>query len=117
MLVSGHTAWRDDARAVALLSQFVRLRGRARWEVLIKSFIRALRFDATTYQLPRGGGAVKANSFDPAGESHELHQANAPPVEVNLVTLQTVKRRRGMGVMVVVPSFAKSQQRDPPVVS
>src|SRR5277367_338262 len=49
-------------------------------------------------------------------ESKLREHPYAIPVEVNLVPLQTVAGRDGMGMMVIVPTFAESEQRHPPAI-
>ncbi len=63
------------------------------------------------------GRQGEAHPFDRSCQSEELHDANAPPVEIDLVLGKSMARRGWIRMMIVVPAFAKSQQRDPPTVS
>src|SRR5437773_10233320 len=58
----------------------------------------------------------QTDKFDPFCESQKLHDANAPPVEIDLVPGEPMARRGRVRMMIIVPAFAKGQQRDPPVV-
>ena len=58
-----------------------------------------------------GGGA---NGF---GDAQELQQLELDPGQVELIPRQTVARRGGVGMVIVVPAFAEGDQRDPPVVA
>src|ERR1700722_5081688 len=46
---------------------------------------------------------------DLGGETEHLKHPNPVPVDINLVPLQAVTRRRWVGMMVVVPPFAECQ--------
>ena len=59
----------------------------------------------------------KTHQFYSSSEPQKLHDANAPPVDVYLVPGKSMARRGWMRMMIIVPAFAKRQQRDPPVVS
>src|SRR5207244_8179783 len=50
-------------------------------------------------------------------ESQQLQHADAPPVEVNFVPLESVTRRCRVRMMIVVPTLAKGEQGYPPTVA
>ena len=53
---------------------------------------------------------------DMGRESESLEDANGVPVEVDLIPRQPVPGRDRVGVMVVVPPIAETEQCHPPVV-
>src|ERR1700730_15107809 len=55
--------------------------------------------------------------FDRFRQPQKLHDANAPPVDVDLVPGQSMAGRGWVRMMIIVPAFTKGQQRHPPVVS
>src|SRR5579864_7378504 len=65
----------------------------------------ALGYDASNFR--------HANRFR---QAEELQHLDGHPGNIEFVPSQPVPRRRGMGVMVVVPAFAERQQSDPPKV-
>jgi len=70
--------------------------------------------DTATFVGPLRGrqlGAVYVR-----GESKLIESPDAVPVEVNLIPLQTVPGRDGVGMMVVVPTLAKRENRHPPAI-
>ena len=74
-------------------------------------------FYSTGDELPDGRDAIETKAFYPVGQSHKLQSSNTQPVQVELIPTQTVARRSGISVMVVMPAFTKRQQRYPPAIA
>ena len=49
-------------------------------------------------------------------QAKQLQRPDAVPVEINFVPRQPVLRSSGMCVVIVVPTFAKRKQRNPPAI-
>jgi len=58
----------------------------------------------------------KFSEADLPGEPYLFEEPDAVPVEINFVPTEPVPSRGGMGMVIVVPAFAKSEHRYPPVV-
>src|SRR5215204_7256825 len=59
---------------------------------------------------------LPANKVDAPCQAQQLQDSDAIPIDINLVPLQTVFRGSRKRMMVVVPSLAERQQRNPPTV-
>lgn len=83
--------------------------------ILVRDFcslgalIRGLSLSFARNQMPGGRDPVKANAFDLARQSEKLQHPNAPPIKIDLVPPEAMTCRRRMRVMIVMPTFAKSQ--------
>lgn len=75
----------------------------------LSSFINGFPLFPASSETPGSRDSIEANTFDSAGKPEELQHPNAPPVKVDLVPLETMLGRRGMSMMIVVPTFAKSE--------
>ena len=64
----------------------------------------------------RGSTLSSADELDRLSQPQKFHYANAPPVEVNLVPRKSMPRRGWVSMVIIVPPFAKGQQRDPPII-
>src|SRR2546423_1838367 len=60
------------------------------------------------------GLAFWRDSYDPPSEPAALKASDQPTAGVDLESVEAVERRRGKGVMVVVPGLAEGQPREPP---
>src|SRR4051812_18316095 len=69
------------------------------------------------HKSPHRRPRVEADPLNGSGQSEELQDANTPPIEINLVPLQSMTSGSRMGVMIVMPAFAKGEQRHPPTVA
>lgn len=54
--------------------------------------------------------------MDTGSKSELLEHPNGVPVEVDLIPLQPVSGRDGVGVMVVMPPVSETHQCHPPIV-
>jgi hypothetical protein len=57
------------------------------------------------------------SGFDIVSKANQPQGADAVPVRVELVPCETVPGGLGMGVMIVVPSFAEGEEGNPEAVS
>ena len=78
---------------------------------------RSVALAVTPNQSPHGRGRIKMRALDGPGQTDKLQDANAPPVEIDLVPLQSMTSGGRVGVMIVMPALAKSKDRDPPTVT
>src|SRR5271156_2487477 len=60
---------------------------------------------------------IKLRHFHVLGETHLLQQPNSVVVHVEFPPRQSVPYRDWMRMVIVVPSFATGQQRNPPVIT
>jgi hypothetical protein len=61
--------------------------------------------------------AIEFRHLDLACQSQLLENPDSPEVEIDLVPGQSMPRAHGMRVVVVMPSLAARQQRNPPAVA
>src|ERR1043166_7903991 len=54
--------------------------------------------------------------FDLSGKAKHLERPDPVPVHVNFIPSETVTRRCGVGMMIIVPALTEDQQCDEPVV-
>ena len=57
-----------------------------------------------------------ANLIDALCQTEKLQSANTPPVDIDLVPGQAMARGTRVRVVIVVPSFAKRDQRYQPII-
>ncbi len=51
------------------------------------------------------------------GDAEELQNGDLDPGDIQLIPGQAVAGRRGMRMVIVVPAFAKGEQRHPPAIA
>ena len=97
---------RGKEKSVTIDSQSSRPRGQL-----------CVRCSATDSEPASASSRLSLLDFDVPGEADKAQCGDAIPVRVELVPGQAVTGGLRMGVMVVVPSFAKGQQRHPEAVA
>ena len=60
---------------------------------------------------------AQIDEFDRSCKAEKLHDANAPPVKVDLVPGKSVPGCGGICMVIIMPAFTKGEEGYPPVVS